>query len=147
MNHKLIIEQEIIISIEDNDARVVDKNLDNYLKELSNYPDIHLNDYPNDLFDNYPYFFDRLHDGDHAHSLEYANIYLAYLYQVLNLDVANSLYQSYLKTLQGELGLISYWQKQWLKYVFKVEFAKELRKFDKKEWINTIRTHLITFQT
>lgn len=142
MNHKLIIEQEIIISIEDDDARVVDKNLDNYLKELSNYPDIHLNDYPNDLFDNYPYFFDRLHDGDHANSLEYANIYLAYLYQFLNLDVANILYQNYLKTLQGEVGLICYWQKQWLKYVFNVHLAVELRQFNHADWVKIINQKL-----
>lgn len=56
------------------------------------------------------------------------------------------MYQNHLKALQGELGLICYWQKQWLKYVFKIKFAKELRQFDKKKWVDTITTHLIAFK-
>lgn len=98
--------------------------------------------YPNDLFDKFPYFWERLHDGNNEHSLSYADNYMAYLFYDLNIDVANIVYQNYLKTLQGELGLICYWQKEWLKHVFKVNTAKELRKFDKKEWIDTITTHI-----
>ncbi|WP_394261960.1 hypothetical protein [Moraxella boevrei] len=136
-----------ILNIEDDCVRIVDNHLDNYLKPICEFPNLNLKNYPNNLFDEYEYFWDKLHEGDDECSITYADIYMAYLYQYLKIDVANILYQNYLKTLQGELGLICYWQKAWLKYVFKVNTAKELRKFDKKNWIDTISTHLTAFKT
>lgn len=97
-----------ILNIENDCVRIVDNNLDNYLKPINNYPTLDLSKYPNDLFDEYDYFWDRLHDGDDKDSLHYADIYMTYLFYHLKIDVANILYQNYLKTLQGELGLICY---------------------------------------
>lgn len=131
-----------ILTIENDCVRIVDNHLDNYLKPINDFPNIESSPYPNDLFDEYDYFWDRLHNGDDINSLTYADIYMAYLFHHLKIDVANILYQNYLKTLQGELGLICYWQKEWLKSVFKVEFVKELRQFDKEKWVDTINNHL-----
>ncbi|WP_066800069.1 hypothetical protein [Moraxella oblonga] len=135
------------LNIENDCIMVVDSHLDNYLKPINDFPNLHLSHYPNDLFDTYDYFWDRLHDGDDKYSMNYANIYMAYLFHHLNIDVVNILYQNYLKTLQGELGLICYWQKEWLNYIFKVKSAKELRQVDKKQWIDTITNHLTTFKS
>lgn len=141
-NHFIQDKEYHLLTIEDDYVRVVDNTLDNYLKPISDYSHINLQDCPNDLFDNEPYFGDRLHDGDHQSSLIYADKYMAYLFHYLNIDVANILYQNYLKTLQGELGLICYWQKQWLKYVFNINVTQELRKFNEKQWIIIINHHV-----
>lgn len=136
-----------ILMIENDYIRIVDNNLDNYLKPISDFPNLDLSHYPNSLFDEYDYFWDRLHNGDDKNSLHYADIYMAYLFHHLKIDVANILYQNYLKTLQGELGLICYWQKEWLKYVFKVKFAKELRQFNYDDnWLKIINKHLYLLQ-
>lgn len=141
-NHFIQDKQYHLLTIEDDYVRVVDNTLDNYLKPISDYSHINLQDYPNNLFDNEPYFWDRLHDGDHQSSLIYADQYMVYLFHHLNIDVAQILYQNYLKTLQGELGLICYWQKQWLKYVFNVNVAQKLIKFNEKQWVEIINHHL-----
>lgn len=88
-----------------------------------------------------PYFWCILHEGDEEYSLQYADIYMAYLTQKLNIDVAQRLYQQYQNTLQGDMCLW-YWQKQWLKYVFKVNITQELREFNEKRWIDMINHHL-----
>lgn len=87
------------------------------------------------------YFWCILHEGDEEYSLQYADIYMAYLNQKLNIDVAQRLYQQYQNTLQGDMCLW-YWQKQWLKYVFKVNITQELRQFNEKQWIGMINHHL-----
>lgn len=87
------------------------------------------------------YFWCILHEGDEEYSLQYADIYMAYLTHQLNIDVAQRLYQQYQNTLQGDICLW-YWQKQWLKYVFKVNITQELRQFNEKQWIDMINHHL-----
>lgn len=146
MNETIMNSKVVFLTIEDDYIRIVDNNLDNYLKPIGDCPNLDLSNYPNDLFNEYDYFWEILHDGNDKNSLHYADIYMAYLLHHLKMDIANILHQNYLKTLQGELGLICYWQKEWLKYIFKVNTAKALRKLDKKAWIDTITTHLTTFK-
>lgn len=92
-----------------------------------------------------PYFWCILHEGDEECSLQYADIYMAYLAQRLKIDVAERLYQQYQDSLQGDIR-ICYWQKQWLKYVFNVEKVIQLRVFQYCDWQEYIDKHLVKIQ-
>lgn len=83
------------------------------------------------IFAEYPYFWEILHDGDAKNSLQYADIYMAYLADLLGKDeLCQTLENLYLLSVNNNIQHFSFWQKQWLKYVFGVEKAVELRQFE-----------------
>lgn len=134
-----------LLGIEDDNVRIVDDDLDPILLPCLEIEMI-VDSMQNLVFEailsfEQPYFWCILHEGDAENSLQYADIYMAYLTQKLNIDVAQRLYQQYQNTLQGDMCLW-YWQKQWLKYVFKVNITQELREFNEKRWIDMINHHL-----
>lgn len=134
-----------LLGIEDDNVRIVDDDLDPILLPCTEIEMI-ADSMQNLVFEpilsfEQPYFWCILHEGDAENSLQYADIYMAYLTHQLNIDVAQRLYQQYQNTLQGDMCLW-YWQKQWLKYVFNVNVAQELRQFNEKQWIDIIHYHL-----
>lgn len=144
-NHFTQDEEYHLLAIEDDYVRVINDTLDPILLPCTEIEMIadsmqKILFKPILVFEK-PYFWCILHEGDEEYSLQYADIYMAYLTQKLNIDVAQRLYQQYQNTLQGDMCLW-YWQKQWLKYVFNVNVAQELRQFNEKQWIDIIHYHL-----
>lgn len=138
-----------LLSKEDDYVRVVDDDLDPILLPCSEIEMI-VDSMQNLVFEpilsfEQPYFWCILHEGDAEYSLQYADIYMAYLTHQLNIDVAQRLYQQYQNTLQGD-SCLWYWQKQWLKYVFNVEKAIQLRVFQYCDWQEYIDKHLVKIQ-
>lgn len=82
-------------------------------------------------FDFCPYFFEYFHDGN----LEYVNVYMHYLNTLFNsLKLRDKIYGLYLNAAQDKNFVVSYWLKEWMKSLFKVEKAVDLKQFSKKEW-------------
>ncbi|WP_367108950.1 hypothetical protein [uncultured Psychrobacter sp.] len=82
-------------------------------------------------FNIYPYFFEYLHDG----SLEYVNVYMQYLGKLFGTSTIKSkIYAIYKQVLDEKQPRISYWLKEWMKSLFGVEKALELRAFNKNDW-------------
>lgn len=83
------------------------------------------------IFAQYPYFWEVLHDGDGENSLQYADIYMVYLADLLGKqELCQCLESLYLQSINADIPYLSFWQKQWLKHVFGVTKAIELRHFD-----------------
>lgn len=133
-----------VIAIENDLYRVVGDNLDNQLISPVFFNVIEYEfvsdwqatinhetfDFTPTIFVQYPYFWEILHDGDAKNSLQYADIYMAYLAELMGkTTVSQTLYQHYLTAKSGE-NIFSYWQTQWLKHVFGVTKAIELRHFE-----------------
>lgn len=82
-------------------------------------------------FAKYPYFFEQLHDGH----LDFVNVYIGYLAQLLGISfVKDKVCNLYLEAVKDKHFIISYWMKEWMKSLFQVEKAIDLRQFSEIEW-------------
>lgn len=82
-------------------------------------------------FNDYSYFFERFHDGE----IECVNTYMHYLSTLFGIhSLKSTIYDLYLEAVSNEKFIISYWLKEWMKSLFRVEKAINLRQFSKADW-------------
>lgn len=82
-------------------------------------------------FAQHPYFFEQFHDGH----LEFVNVYMHYLGKLLSISfVKDKVYNLYLEAIKDKHFILSYWMKEWMKSLFGVEKAIDLRQFSEIEW-------------
>lgn len=82
-------------------------------------------------FAQHPYFFEQLHDG-HIKSI---NIYMHYLGVLFGISfVKEKVYNLYLEAIEDKHFIKTYWMKEWMKSLFGVQKAIDLRQFSEIEW-------------
>lgn len=133
-----------IIGIENELLRVINDNLDPVLihpiffeildyQDVSNWQQTINKDefyFIPKTFAQYPYFWEILHDGSDKNSLQYADVYMAYLASLLGKEyLCKTLEMLYLQSINDNVQHFSFWQKSWLKYIFNVKNAIEIRQF------------------
>lgn len=109
------------------------KNVNNWVADIN---DDHFFLTPRE-FSIYPYFFEGLHDAN----LEYVDIYLYYLNTLLpTADLVSKIYSIYNDAINHENTRVSYWLKEWMKYLFNVDKAVDLRRFNEADWKQKLYT-------